>query len=961
MKQKMRNKIIRYSLSMYILVLLIVVDAANKADNTSNAGQNKSGWVEGVVVIKFKESLPLSRSMAKTGKVQVDQLLTRYQIYNLQSVLPVSRVNWSKLSTSTLNHIFYAFYQGDQSPLDIARQLSTESIVEYAEPKYLHYLDVVPNDPSYGTYQSSYYNIISAPQAWDYVQGNMGSVVVAVVDGGTDYDHPDLAANFWNNEGEIAGNGIDDDNNGYIDDIHGWNFANNSADPTGLYNTPQSANHGTHVAGVISAVSNNNLGVAGVSWNIPIMPINTGSKTTDNAIEYGYDGILYAAYNGAQIINCSWGRLGGASIYEQEVIAEVNKLGVQIVAAAGNDNSSEREFPASYDHVLSVAATNIDDSKASFSNYGLSIDVSAPGNSLYSTFNGGAYGYMTGTSQATPLVAGVVGLVKTMHPAWSPAQAAEQVRVTCDEIAIQYGLLGKGRINAWRAITEIWPSIRLSKVDFEDTDQDKVIEPGEMIQIYVGLINYLQAATAVTLTLSSGDPYVSMVSSNLAIPTIGNLEEITMTSPFTFQVAGDVPRGHRVEFTLTINSGAYQDRDHFSLVVLPTFATTHISNVEVTVTNIGRIGFADFNDPNQGVGFKYKNGPNLLCEGAIIAGTSSTYLSDAARNGIDQDYDQDFDVSSGGDLKIITPGIYSDEDTYGSFADRLADNPMNINITQETFAYNQPGLEDFIIFNYRIKNQNQSALNNFYFGLFFDWDLDGNTYNTNIVSYDTGHRLGYVYDSGGLGPETYVGVAALTDGNISYRAIYNDQNDPSNPPWGIYDGFSDQEKWESISGGTVITAAGPADVSQVIALGPYSIEADSTLTLGFALLAGQKLAALRVSTDSARLVWQRLAHIDNPHPVTIDHFYLSPNYPNPFNPGTKVNIYIKQTAHVNVDIYNSRGQLIRSLVNSVKEKGIYEIEWDGRDEKGSKVASGLYLCRLRTAEFEQTRKMLLLR
>jgi serine protease len=962
MKQNNGNRIILYLLT-YLLLIVVLSGAINKTNVPQATGYNRSGWVEGVVVIKFKESLPLVRAMTKTGQMRIDQLLARYQIYNLQSVLPVSDENRLKLSGSTLSRVYYAYFSGDQNPGQMAGLLSQEPDVEYAEPKYRHYIEVIPNDPAYIQYQSSYYDIIKAPQAWDYVQGNMGPVVVAVVDGGTDSNHPDLEANFWINQGEIANNGRDDDNNGFVDDIHGWNFANNSPDPTGLNNTPQNANHGSHVAGIISAVSNNGTGVAGVSWNITLMPINAASKTTDNAIDYGYDGILYAAYNGAQIINCSWGRLGGASVYEQEVTDEVNQLGVQIVAAAGNENSMEREFPASYNHVFSVAATNPDDSKASFSNYGTSIDVSAPGLNLYSTFNNGEYGFMSGTSQATPLASGVIGLVKTQHPAWTSEQAAEQVRVTADEIAVQNGQLGQGRINALRAVTEYGPSIRITKVDFEDSDRNKVIEPGETINVYVGLTDYLQAATNVNLNLSTSDPWLSISVADQVLSSIGTLDDITLASPFTFQVAGDAPRGHVAEFTLTMTSGEYHDRDYFSLVILPTYGTTNAGNVQVTVTNIGRIGFADFNDPTQGIGFKYKNGPNLLCEGAIIAGTGPDRISNAARNMIDRDYDQDFSVSSNGDLKIVSPGYHSDEESYGAFADDSARNPLNIRIDQETYAYMQAGYENFIIFKYRIKNQNQSMLDNFYFGLFFDWDLDGNTYNTNVVSYDAGHRLGYVYDAGGLGPETYVGVAALTAGSISYRAIYNDQNDPANPSWGLYDGFSDQEKWESISGGTAITSAGPADVSHVIALGPYSLSADSNLILGFALLGGEKLATLRVSADSASLVWQRLLQLEvpNPPPVTVDNFYLSPNYPNPFNSGTAMDVHIKYTTPVKVDIYNSRGQLIRSLLNGVKEKGIYKITWDSRDAKGKEVASGLYLCRFKTAGFEQTRKMLLLR
>jgi len=963
MKRVNRMTFIIYLILLTIFCFTVAVPAANKSQSSSTRSQARLDYAENMVVIKFKQPLPPERTMSKTGQPQVDQILSHHQIYQLQSVLPEGPgQRLEKLRSRTFNRVFYAFYSGDQDPLQVAHSLMQNEAIEYAEPKYLHYIDAIPNDPSYAVYQAAYYDIIQAPQAWDYIKGEQGNIVVAVVDGGTDYDHPDLAANFWVNSDEIAGNKIDDDSNGFIDDINGWNFANNTADPTGLANSPQNARHGSHVGGIIAAVSNNNTGVAGVSWNVTLMPINAASSTADNSIAYGYDGILYAAYNGADIINCSWGRLGGASIYEQEVMDEVGQLGVLVVAAAGNNNSSGNHYPSSYNHVFSVGATGSDDSKAAFSNFGPTVDVSAPGINIYSTYNSDQYGYMSGTSQASPLTAGVIGLVKTQHPDWSSIQAAEQVRVTSDEIPSHAGQLGKGRINALRALTENWPSIRISKVDILDSDQDGVIEPGESVQIYVTLTNYLTSAGSVALTLSTTDTWVTIGTANLFLTTIGTLEEITPGAPFTFQVVNDAPSGHPVPFTLNISSGNYQDHDSFSLVILPTYGNTTVSNVDVTVTNVGRIGFPDVNDPTQGIGFKYKDGANLLFEGTVIAGTGSTRLSNAAR-GMGTSYDQDFSVGLNGDLQIVTPGYQSDEESYGAFEDNLSENPLNIRIEQETYAYNQPGYQDFVIFKYRIVNKDQLSLDNFHFGLFFDWDMDGNSYETNVAAYDAPRRMGYVYDSGG-GPDTYIGVAALSDGSVSYRAIYNDNAHPSNPPWGLYDGFSDAEKWEAISGGTTVTTAGPADISNALALGPYSINGYGTLTIGFALLGGDNLSTLRVHADSAQAVWEKLVALnveEPPSPEKPDRYSLSANYPNPFNPSTQIIFQIKHTSNVQLEIYNNLGQKIRSLVNGLKESGRYQVQWDGRDETGRDVASGLYLYRLKTGEFEQTRKMLLLR
>ena len=169
-------------------------------------------------------------------------------------------------------------------------------------------------------------------------------MIIALVDGGTDIHHRDLQQNIWINDGEIPGNQVDDDGNGYIDDIYGWNFVNNSGDPTGSEITPVNQDHGTHTAGIASAVSNNHTGVAGMAWNAKIMGINCSDPGTDRTILYGYEGIKYAAENGADVINCSWGRSGIYSSFEADMIAYATSLGSVVVAAAGNEASTSPQL-----------------------------------------------------------------------------------------------------------------------------------------------------------------------------------------------------------------------------------------------------------------------------------------------------------------------------------------------------------------------------------------------------------------------------------------------------------------------------------------------------------------------------------------------------------------------------------------------------------------------------------------
>lgn len=277
---------------------------------------------------------------------------------------------------------------------------------QYVEPDQRVRTSADPNDPFY----SSQWGLpaIRAPQAWERVTSSYATIV-AVIDSGVDYTHQDLAANMWRNPREIPGNRIDDDRNGFVDDVYGWDFGNRDADPMDDHG------HGTHVAGTIGAVGNNGVGVAGVAWSCKIMALkflnSAGSGWTSDAIL----ALNYAVANGARISNNSWGG-GGFSQGLRDAIGAAGARSHVFVAAAGNDGrdiDTVPFYPASYpaNNIVSVAATARGDVRASFSNYGeRSVDIAAPGVSIYSTLPGGRYGYQSGTSMAAPHVTGALAL-----------------------------------------------------------------------------------------------------------------------------------------------------------------------------------------------------------------------------------------------------------------------------------------------------------------------------------------------------------------------------------------------------------------------------------------------------------------------------------------------------------------------------------------------------------------------
>jgi subtilisin family serine protease len=269
--------------------------------------------------------------------------------------------------------------------------------VEYVEPNYLRYATATPDDTFFtnlwGLHNSGQ-NVngtagtadadIDAPEAWDTTTGS-SSVVVAVIDSGVDYNHPDLAANIWTNPAEFPGNGLDDDGNGLVDDVQGWDFVDNDNNPI------DADDHGTHVAGTIAAVGNNGTGITGVSWSAQIMPLRFLDAFGSGSVAAAIEAIDYAIDKGAKIINASYGSYT-FSTAERDAIARARNGGILFVAAAGNDNwnndSATKHYPSSYNlaNIIAVAATDQSDFRASFSNYGVtSVDVAAPGTSIFST------------------------------------------------------------------------------------------------------------------------------------------------------------------------------------------------------------------------------------------------------------------------------------------------------------------------------------------------------------------------------------------------------------------------------------------------------------------------------------------------------------------------------------------------------------------------------------------------
>lgn len=345
---------------------------------------------------------------------------------------------------------------------DALAVLSLMPDVVYAEPDFVLRTQRTPNDTSFNQLWGMHNTgqtvngdpgsadaDVDAAEGWDSFTGSQ-SFVVAIIDTGLQGNHEDLAANIWMNPDEIDGNGIDDDGNGYIDDTRGYDFYDNKPNPRDLNG------HGTHTGGTVGAVGNNGIGVTGVAWSCQLMGLRflgqNGSGSTTDAVR----ALEYATSKGVKVSNNSWGG-GGFSQSLYNAINASKSVGHIFCAAAGNNGTNGAIYPAGYDldNIISVAATTNNDGLASFSNYhATDVDLGAPGQTIYSTYRQNSYAYLSGTSMATPHVAGVTAMVYMANPGWNYSQVRSQILSTARPIAALSGrCVTGGVVNLQAALT----------------------------------------------------------------------------------------------------------------------------------------------------------------------------------------------------------------------------------------------------------------------------------------------------------------------------------------------------------------------------------------------------------------------------------------------------------------------------------------------------------------------------
>ena len=720
----------------------------------------------------------------------------------------------------------------------------------------------LPNDPSLGL--QPYLDVIKAPAAWDITTGDE-RIVIGIVDTGGDLDHPDLVGKLFVDPAEPV-DGIDNDGDGYVDNNRGWDFSGDVASAVGTPgfqgdndpSVPKAGlfGHGTMVAGCAAASTDNGVGIASVGRGARLLFTKHFSDDQDaNAANYSsntYLGVLYAATHGAKIINCSWGSYNPSTIAQDIINYVTLDLGCLVIAAAGNSNLETPIYPASYDNVVSVGATTLTDERTFFSNYGRTLDLVAPGADLYTTqFNDG-YVYESGTSLSAPIVSGAAALVWSVHPEFTAMQVAEQLRVSSDPSiyaknpAFQ-NKLGHGRLDVLAALTTESSSVRVDNQQLWGEDNGSPA-PGQTVSLVMDFTNYLAPASpALSAIVSTTSPYATVVNGSYAIGPLGTGEKRrNVDVPFQLALSPGLPLDEVIEILVTIADNGYEDH-HLINISIPSYIDIKENNVITSLAANGRIGYGAPESQSNGSGFLY-NEEHLLFEMGVVMGASETALYNNVRSAGGA-WDEDFVPQ--GKLRKETPGNRS----YSEVTGKMVSGDDQLEVAYNSMVWNEDPDKNFVILEYTVKNNGGTDVNDFYVGLFADWDIaDQGAHDR--AGWDSDTRLGYVYPQSGLQmPRT--GIQALT-GEPQYHAIDNDPAVPGNP-FGLYDGFSDSEKFGSISSGVARTEAGSAgtgsDVSHVVGSGPYLIPAGESVTIAFALHAAMNQADLIKSAQRADTVY----------------------------------------------------------------------------------------------------------
>ena len=924
------------SLFCAFLLAFVALTTTVEAQNLDNSGGDRT-YQPRALLVKFRQNSQTLRdwqSARRQGVIsRLQGALGKHGSEALFDDGLLNGVNERFLQTTENNPLRYGaslarwckiYYESELDAAYLATKIRQLPDVEYAEPLYKRSTTSIPNDPFVSS--QPYLNVVRAFDAWSALvaSGDTATkVVIAVVDSGVDYDHQDLAANIFVNPGESGFdaqgrdkrfNGIDDDGNGRIDDWRGWDFTA-GADGNAEDNDPKPTrnSHGTHVAGIAGAVTNNGVGVAGAARAVQILPVKCSPDGVTNDVVNGFRGVVYAATLGARVINCSWGAFSRSQA-EQEAIDIATALGAVVVAAAGNAGRYTPFYPASYQNVCSVVWLENNDAHIS-GNFHETADIGAPGTNIFSTFTENRYGAFSGTSMATPLVAAAAALVKMKFPNFSPAQIIARLKATADNndrlnpsVA---GLIGAGRLNMLRAVQTSSPQfIEILNVGITDENGNGLLESGERVQITLQLKNgdaTLSPTVRLRTTLEANSrflPFWDDTVKTIAAMTAGETRANAVT--FSLRLTTETPQNFLIPllFFFTNAAGEPVGRGSVTLTVNPSFQTLRGNNVFATLNSRGGIGFNDFpvNMQGDGVIFRLRDTNNLLYEGGLIVAASPDSVSSAVRETPTR-RDQSFISTSLLLLKYDSDS--SSLSARASFADLGASAQAGVSVEQTAVQYRIGGQQNLLISSYIIANSTRRFIHHQHAGLFFDWDI-GN-YEQNETFWDAECQCAIARAQSGDFP--VVGVKLLSPQKPSFFPLI--LGDTAQGSISLNAVFSRAEKHRTLSSG-VQTERKTGDIAHVVGASDIELAPGASTMVKFAI-------ALGLSATEIRETFRSFSATDN---------FLARLYPNPVSDDNVFFEYVlSEDQFVVVELLNGLGQTLQRPVSGLQTKGRRQVSF----------------------------------
>jgi subtilisin family serine protease/PKD repeat protein len=842
--------------------------------------------------------------------------------------------------------------------LEISQQ-DIPNFMEYAHKNQLvHYIEPIayaktnsiynPNDPL--TYSQWGLEKAKVYEAWDISKGSP-NVKIGIIDTGILPTHADLKGNFAYNEAEKNGlPNVDDDKNGFVDDSLGYDFGNNDANVLG------ETQHGTQVAGIAAASTNNGIGIAGVGFMCKLLPIKVVSDFVYGqilTIEI-YKGIKYAADQGCQVINVSMSNVDGAGIYnlqyyqyQQDIInyATLVKKSL-VVAAAGNSNSNQAIesflYPSSYQNVLSVAASDIFDKRMLLGVYNNLVDITAPGVDIQSTIGNGGYdNRLTGSSFAAPFVSGAAGLLKAKYPELTGLQIGELLRVTADNIynisenTVWKDKLGTGRINVLNALNKRNSAIavRYQNLSYQNK-LGKYAFAGDSLTIMMSFVNLLNTVKNLQVEIEAMSADITISQNSFWI---GNLATLDTTSnqhkPFKIYIANSVQPSTNLIFKLKFTGDNYTDTQYFILPIQEETLTLERNDLTISTAANGRLGCTDETN-KQGKGILFKN-TTLLKEAGLMLATNNRQVPNAVLS---------LPNKKSNHFRTITHAKWEEIALQRSsissvFSDDNAGNmKIGLQINQKITARINTPHQQYLQIQYTIQNRSNAKIDSLSVGIFADFNIDIAT--ANRAKWDDSLKIAYTHNTA-----NYVGIKVF--GGNSYHCLSFDKlNNTENPTnFSVQDSFSSAEKFFAMNNNLRHTNAGisgnGSDVAQVIAT-KIALERGESKIVTFVLMAGNSLQNLQtLATEAAKYInpnTQSPIPIQSPY-ICKDNLLIEPKNGTNFRFYTPENLSvpIKIGRNLAVNAADTAKTYFISNVDSVRESELLAYQFKIRTAKAIAV------------------------